>query len=141
MLSVSRSAELREQAVVVAGRDVVEDPAACADRERRAAVLAATHQRWSICRNGQSGSATSGFSSCVNVGAASLEDTAARSERHFAVAQAAKPDVILLAHGAAIVGPSDGQYMLDHTRCHGVQLGSGIPHSVITSIQGQLARA
>jgi predicted TIM-barrel enzyme len=66
-----------------------------------------------------------------DAGAASLEDTAARSERHFAVAQAVKPDVILLAHGAAIVGPSDGQYMLDHTRCHGVQLGSGIERMAI----------
>lgn len=66
-----------------------------------------------------------------DAGAASLEDTAARSERHFAVAQAVKADVILLAHGAAIVGPGDGQYMLDHTSCHGVQLGSGIERMAI----------
>jgi predicted TIM-barrel enzyme len=63
--------------------------------------------------------------------AASLQDTAARSDRHFAIAAAIKPDVILLAHGAAIVGPSDGQYMLDHTSCHGVQLGSGIERMAI----------
>lgn len=66
-----------------------------------------------------------------DAGAASLEDTAARSERHFAVAQTLKPDAILLAHGAAIVGPGDGQYILDHTRCHGVQLGSGIERMAI----------
>ena len=66
-----------------------------------------------------------------DAGTASLADTAARSEHHFAVAQTIKPDVILLAHGAAIVGPSDGQFMLDHTRCHGVQLGSGIERMAI----------
>ena len=37
-----------------------------------------------------------------------------------------KPDVILLAHGAALSEPQDAQYMLDHTGCHGVQLGSSI---------------
>jgi len=30
------------------------------------------------------------------------------------------------AHGAAIVDPEHAQYMLDHTGCHGVQLGSSI---------------
>lgn len=64
-------------------------------------------------------------------GAGSLEDTAARSQRHFATAQAIKPDVLLLAHGAAIVDPGDAQYMLDHTRCHGVQLGSSIERMAI----------
>jgi predicted TIM-barrel enzyme len=34
--------------------------------------------------------------------------------------------VILLAHGAAIVHPEDAQFMLDHTSCQGVQLGSSI---------------
>ena len=33
---------------------------------------------------------------------------------------------ILLAHGAAIVHPEDAQFMLDHTICQGVQLGSSI---------------
>ena len=61
-----------------------------------------------------------------DTGASSLEDTAERSERHFAIARKIKPDVILLAHGAAIIDPQDAQYMLDHTRCHGVQLGSSI---------------
>ena len=61
-----------------------------------------------------------------DTGASSLEDTAGRSERHFAIARKIKPDVILLAHGAAIIDPQDAQYMLDHTRCHGVQLGSSI---------------
>ena len=59
------------------------------------------------------------------------QDTAARSERHFAIARKIKPDVILLAHGAAIVDPEHAQYMLDHTGCHGVQLGSSIERMAI----------
>ena len=41
------------------------------------------------------------------------------------------PDVILLAHGAAIVDPEHAQYMLDHTGCHGVQLGSSIERMAV----------
>jgi predicted TIM-barrel enzyme len=63
--------------------------------------------------------------------ASSLEDTASRSEYHFRVARSCKPDSILLAHGAALVHPGDAQYMLDHTSCHGVQLGSGIERMAI----------
>jgi predicted TIM-barrel enzyme len=63
--------------------------------------------------------------------AASLDDTAARSERHFAIARRIKPDVVLLAHGAAIVDPEHAQYMIDHTGCHGVQLGSSIERMAI----------
>jgi predicted TIM-barrel enzyme len=66
-----------------------------------------------------------------DAGAASREHTAARSERHFAIAREIKPDVILLAHGTAIVDPADAQYMLDHTSCHGVQLGSSIERMAI----------
>ena len=39
--------------------------------------------------------------------------------------------MILLAHGAALVNPEDAQYMLDHTDCHGVQLGSSIERMAI----------
>jgi predicted TIM-barrel enzyme len=61
----------------------------------------------------------------------SLEETAEASERHFELAKRIKPDVILLAHGAAIADPGDAQFMLDHTCCHGVQLGSGIERLAI----------
>ena len=61
-----------------------------------------------------------------DTGAASLLETATRSEEHFALARKIRPEVILLAHGAAIVDPEHAQYILDRTGCHGVQLGSSI---------------
>jgi predicted TIM-barrel enzyme len=63
--------------------------------------------------------------------ARSLHDMAARSRVHFEVARKIKPDVILLAHGAALANPDDAQYVLDHTDCHGVQLGSSIERLAI----------
>ena len=59
-------------------------------------------------------------------GGGSLEDTAKRSKTHFEIAKKIKPDVILLAHGAALVDPEHAQYLVDQTGCHGVQLGSSI---------------
>jgi len=64
-------------------------------------------------------------------GASRIEDTAKRSQQHYEIARRIKPDVILLAHGAALVDPSDAQYMLDHTDCDGVQLGSSIERMAI----------
>lgn len=64
-------------------------------------------------------------------GGRSLEDTAARTQTHFQVARKIKPDVILLAHGAALVDPADGQYLIDHTECHGIQVGSSIERLAI----------
>ena len=61
----------------------------------------------------------------------SLADMAARSQAHYDLARQFKPDVILLAHGAALVNPEDAQYMLNHTDCHGVQLGSSIERMAI----------
>jgi len=66
-----------------------------------------------------------------DAGAASLAETVARSERHFALARKIRPDVILLAHGAAIVDPEHAQHMLDHTGCHGIQLGSSVERLAI----------
>jgi len=62
---------------------------------------------------------------------ASLEDSALRSQHYFEIAREIKSDVILLAHGAAVSDPADAQYMLEHTDCHGVQLGSGIERLAI----------
>jgi predicted TIM-barrel enzyme len=61
----------------------------------------------------------------------SLEDMAKKSQAHYEIAREMKPDVILLAHGASLVNPEDAQYMLDHTDCHGVQLGSSIERMAI----------
>jgi predicted TIM-barrel enzyme len=61
----------------------------------------------------------------------SLEEMARRTQAHYEIAKKIKPDVILLAHGAALVNPEDAQYMLDHTDCHGVQLGSSIERMAI----------
>ncbi len=61
----------------------------------------------------------------------SLKDMAERSQTHYELARNIKPDVLLLAHGAALVNPEDAQYMLDHTDCHGVQLGSSIERMAI----------
>lgn len=61
----------------------------------------------------------------------SLEEMAERSQANFAIAKNIKPDIILLAHGAALVNPGDGQYMLKHTICHGIQLGSSIERMAI----------
>jgi predicted TIM-barrel enzyme len=61
----------------------------------------------------------------------SLEEMAIRSQGHYQLARKIKPDVILLAHGAALVNPDDAQYLLDHTDCHGVQVGSSIERMAI----------
>jgi len=61
----------------------------------------------------------------------SIEEMAERTQAHYKIARKIKPDVILLAHGAALVNPEDAQYMLKNTECHGVQLGSSIERLAI----------
>jgi predicted TIM-barrel enzyme len=61
----------------------------------------------------------------------SLEEMVARTEENFGIARAIKPDVILLAHGAALASPEDARYVLAHTTADGVQLGSGIERMAI----------
>jgi predicted TIM-barrel enzyme len=64
-------------------------------------------------------------------GSASLHEMAVRSQFHFELAKEIRTDVILLAHGAALVNPEDAQYLLDNTDCQGVQLGSSIERLAI----------
>ena len=52
-----------------------------------------------------------------------------------------KPDVILLAHGAARSEALDAQFILDHTQCHGVQLGSSIERLAVEQPLQQRAAA
>lgn len=61
----------------------------------------------------------------------SIEEMAERSQEHYDFARSQKPDVILLAHGAALSGPDTAQYMVTHTSCHGVQLGSAIERMAV----------
>jgi predicted TIM-barrel enzyme len=61
----------------------------------------------------------------------SLEEMAERTQANYRLARQIKPDVILLAHGAALVNPDDAQFMLDHTDCDGIQLGSSIERMAI----------
>ena len=53
-----------------------------------------------------------------------LEDTARRTEEANKEVLKIKPDLILLSHGASLVTPEDGQYIVDNTSCHGVFTGS-----------------
>lgn len=74
-------------------------------------------------------------------GGASLEETARKSQLHFALARRIMPEVILLAHGAALAEPEDAQYLLEHTDCQGVQLGSSIERLAIEQPLQQRAAA
>lgn len=53
-----------------------------------------------------------------------IEKTAARSEIAFQQLRAVKPDILLIAHGAAMETPEEAQYMLEHTSIDGVWTGS-----------------
>ncbi|HEX7086736.1 MAG TPA: phosphoenolpyruvate hydrolase family protein [Vicinamibacterales bacterium] len=53
-----------------------------------------------------------------------IEQTAARTEAVCQRLRRIKPDIILVAHGAAMETPEDAQYMLDHTSCDGFWTGS-----------------
>jgi predicted TIM-barrel enzyme len=66
-------------------------------------------------------------------GARSAVEMAARTQTHFEIAKRIKSDVILLAHGAALVDPENAQYLLDHTDSHGIQVGSSIERLAIES--------
>jgi predicted TIM-barrel enzyme len=74
-------------------------------------------------------------------GGSSLEEAARRSQKHFAIARGLKADVVLLAHGAALSEPQDARYLLEHTDCHGVQLGSSIERLAIEQPLEQRAAA
>ena len=73
---------------------------------------------------------TAGGSSGYSEGS-DLAETAARSQAHFEIARSIDPHVILLAHGAALVSPESASYLLEHTDCQGVQLGSSVERLAI----------
>jgi predicted TIM-barrel enzyme len=53
-----------------------------------------------------------------------IAETARRTEAVYAQVRAIHPEVILVAHGAAMETPADAQYVLDHTSGHGFWTGS-----------------
>lgn len=53
-----------------------------------------------------------------------LEITAKRTEEAYQQIRKIKPDVMLIAHGAGLVTPEDGQYILNNTTCDGLWTGS-----------------
>jgi len=79
-----------------------------------------------IFHAGITGGGTTGYA-----GGPSLEEMARRSQHHFEIARKFRSDVILLAHGAALVNPEDAEYLYQKTDCHGIQLGSSIERLAI----------
>lgn len=53
-----------------------------------------------------------------------IEETAARTEKANQELRKLKPDIMLIAHGAALETPEDAQYILNHTSCDGIWTGS-----------------
>jgi predicted TIM-barrel enzyme len=54
----------------------------------------------------------------------SIEETAARTAEVNLKAKKIMPEVICIAHGAAMETPEEAQYMLDHAACDGIWTGS-----------------
>jgi predicted TIM-barrel enzyme len=69
-----------------------------------------------------------------------IEQTAARSEEVYRELRKISPDVILIAHGAALENPIDAQYILNHTSCHGIWTGSSTERIPIERAVYQTAR-
>lgn len=53
-----------------------------------------------------------------------IDVTAARTEEVYQRVRSISPETLLIAHGAALENPEDGQYILDHTSGHGFWTGS-----------------
>lgn len=70
-----------------------------------------------------------------------LEETAAVTEEAYKKCREVHPDVILVAHGAALEKPEDAQYILDHTTGHGFWTGSSTERIPIEKAVSQAAGA
>ena len=53
-----------------------------------------------------------------------IEQTAEQTEEVYQAVRGVHPDVLLIAHGAAMEKPADAQYILNHTSGHGFWTGS-----------------
>jgi predicted TIM-barrel enzyme len=70
----------------------------------------------------------------------SIDETAERTEAVNRQLRALKPDLILVAHGAAMETPEDAQFMLDYTSCDGFWTGSSTERLPIERAVSQEAR-
>lgn len=70
-----------------------------------------------------------------------IEQTAARTEGVITRLRRLKPDLILVAHGAAMETPEDAQYMLNHTSCDGFWTGSSTERLPIERAVSEAAAA
>jgi predicted TIM-barrel enzyme len=68
-----------------------------------------------------------------------IEQTARQTETAYQALRKIDPDVILVAHGAAMETPADAQYMLDHTSGHGFWTGSSTERIPIERAVSQAA--
>jgi predicted TIM-barrel enzyme len=69
-----------------------------------------------------------------------IDETARRTEEANAKLRALAPEVLLVAHGAAMETPSDAQYILDHTICDGFWTGSSTERLPIERAVTETAR-
>jgi len=69
-----------------------------------------------------------------------IDETAARTEAVNSQLRKLKPDLLLVAHGAAMETPEDAQYILDHTSCHGFWTGSSTERLPIERAVGEAGR-
>ena len=70
-----------------------------------------------------------------------IEQTAERTEAANRKLRSLKPDLILVAHGAAMETPEDAQFMLDHTTCDGFWTGSSTERLPIERAVSAAAKA
>jgi predicted TIM-barrel enzyme len=69
-----------------------------------------------------------------------VDETARRTEEVYAEVRKLSPDTLLIAHGAALENPEDGQYMLNHTSGHGFWTGSSTERLPIERAVSETAR-
>ena len=69
-----------------------------------------------------------------------IEETASRTENANRKLRELSPDVLLVAHGAAMETPEDTQFVLDHTTCDGFWTGSSTERLPIERAVTETAR-
>ncbi|MDA0194982.1 MAG: phosphoenolpyruvate hydrolase family protein [Bacteroidetes bacterium] len=69
-----------------------------------------------------------------------IEQTTARTEEANQQLRKIKPDVMLIAHGAAMEDPDDAQYILNNTSCDGIWTGSSTERIPIEKAVFETAR-